>query len=566
MKAMILAAGLGTRLAPYTQTLPKPLFPIAESVMIDRTIHQLVNSGATDIMINTHHLSRKIEQYIQVQNYPVNVQTRFEPQILGTGGAIKNISDFWQQGSLLVVNGDIVTDIDFYQVYQFHISHSHSITMVMHDYPDLNGVSVNQDKFITEFGRVGQPTKTPCEKRLAYTGIQVIDHHILKIIPTNTFCSIIEIYKNFLSKKGKIVAYIADHHSWHDMGTPKGFRSAVLEQLVLKAFTKSGADFSNAPFKIKEKTLAGDGSDRKWSRLYNPSLSLVLADHGIVGFKKKSETASFIHIGQYLHKKKIPVPKIFASDIFSGLVIMEDLGDTHLHSLILAAKDRKKKVNLYREVINQLLLMSTRGYEDFDTRWTFQTERYDRQLILEKECRYFMEAFINDFLGIKVSYEDLRSEFEMLSHMTLKNAIIGLMHRDCQSRNIMWHNDQCYFIDFQSARIGPIQYDLASLLIDPYVELDENLQAELLNYYDCQIALIAPKWYGKWQTGYTYCRLTRNLQILGAFSYLSGVKGKPFFARYIPKAVETLKNSLNTHPMTKFTGLAELVDRIPPII
>ena len=68
MKAMILAAGLGTRLAPYTQTLPKPLFPIAESVMIDRTIHQLVNSGATDIMINTHHLSRKIEQYIQVQS------------------------------------------------------------------------------------------------------------------------------------------------------------------------------------------------------------------------------------------------------------------------------------------------------------------------------------------------------------------------------------------------------------------------------------------------------------------------------------------------------------------
>jgi len=563
MKAMILAAGLGTRLGPYTQALPKPLFPIAGSVIIDKIIHQLVNSGVTEIIINTHHLNLKIEQYIQTQNYPVNVQTRFEPQILGTGGAIKNISDFWQQGPLLIVNGDIVTDIDFHQVYQFHTSHCHPITMVMHDYPDFNGVSVNQKKFITEFGRVGQPTKTPLEKRLAYTCIQIVDHHILKMIPANTSCSIIDIYKKFLSKNGKIVAYIVDHHNWHDMGTPTGFRNTVLEQLILKAFTRSGADSPNAPF--KENPLTGDGSDRKWSRLCTPSLSLILADHGIVGSKKKSEAASFIHIGQHLHKKKIPVPTIFASDIFSGLVIMKDLGDINLHTLILSAKDCKEKVSLYREVIDQLLLLSIKGYEGFDAQWTFQTECYDGQLILEKECRYFMEAFINGFLGIKVSYEDLRPEFETLSHMTLKNAIIGLMHRDCQSRNIMWYNNQCYFIDFQGARIGPIQYDLASLLIDPYVGLNENLQNELLNYYDRQIGVIAPKWHGKWQTGYTYCRLTRNLQILGAFSYLSKVKGKPFFARYIPKAVETLKNSLNTNPMAKFTRLAELVNQIPPI-
>jgi aminoglycoside/choline kinase family phosphotransferase/dTDP-glucose pyrophosphorylase len=563
MKAMILAAGLGTRLLPYTQALPKPLFPIAGSVMIDKTIYQLVNSGVSEIMINTHHLSQRIEQYIQTQNYPIKVHTRFEPQILGTGGAIKNISDFWRQDPLLVINGDIVTDIDLHQTYQFHISHNHPITMVMHDHPNFNGVSVNQKKFITEFGQVGQPTNNFCEKRLAYTGIQVIDHHILKLIPANTFCSIIEIYKNFLSKKGKIVAHIVNHHSWHDIGTPKGFRNAVLEQLVPTAFTRSGADSLSAPF--KEKPLAGDGSDRKWSRLLTPSLSLVLADHGIGGSKKKSEATSFTHIGQHLHKKKISVPTILASDIFSGLVIMEDLGDTNLHSLILASKNRKDIVNLYHRVIDQLLLLSIQGYEDFDIQWTFQTDSYDRQLILENECRYFMEAFINGFLGINISYEDLRPEFELLSHMTLKNAIIGLMHRDCQSRNIMWHNGQCYFIDFQGARIGPVQYDLASLLIDPYVGLDEHLQTELLNYYDRQLAATAPNWQGKWQTGYAYCRLTRNLQILGAFSYLNDVKGKPFFARYIPKALETLKNSLNTKPMTKFTGLAELVNQIPPI-
>ena len=561
MKAMLLAAGLGTRLAPHTDTLPKPLFPIAGTIMIDRLINQLAQAGATKIMINTHHLHQKIEDHIHLQTYPIEVQSRFEPQILGTGGALKNISDFWQKGPLLVINGDIVTNIDLDQAYQFHLSHPDPVTMVMHDYPAFNSVSVNLEGFITEFGSVGQPSKNSQERKLAYTGIQIIDHGLLKMIPSNTFCSIIDIYKTFLSQNGKIAAFIVANHSWHDMGSLQGLRNASLEQLIQKVFRRPEVQSHDTFY--KETHLAGDGSDRKWRRLSTSSNSVILADHGIVGSEKRSETASFIRIGHHLAAKKIPVPVIYAADEFSGLVLMEDLGDLHLQALVTASKDHNKIVTFYRQVIDQLILLSMAGYQNFDPKWTFQTEYYDQKLILEKECRYFMEAFINATMEMDASYQDLKVEFETLADMTIEHAVTGLIHRDCQSRNIMWYNNQSYFIDFQGARIGPIQYDLASLLIDPYVSLDQNMQDQLLDYYDQKIAARAPKWRGKWQMGYTCCRLTRNLQILGAFGYLSRVKGKPFFAGFIPKAVETLKKSLNTQKIADLGRLTELVNQIP---
>ena len=78
-----------------------------------------------------------------------------------------------------------------------------------------------------------------------------------------------------------------------------------------------------------------------------------------------------------------------------------------------------------------------------------------------------------------MDFDDYKNEFEVIADQALDGAVTGLMHRDCQSKNIMLKDNQVYFIDFQSARTGPLQYDLASLLIDPYVRLGQTLQAEL---------------------------------------------------------------------------------------
>ena len=123
MNAMILAAGLGTRLRPHTLHTPKPLFTINQRPVLDLTIERLARIGCLRIIVNTHHLHQKINDHVARGDYPVAITTRYEPEILGTGGGIANIADLWDHGTLLVINGDIVCDIDLASVLD---SHRHS--------------------------------------------------------------------------------------------------------------------------------------------------------------------------------------------------------------------------------------------------------------------------------------------------------------------------------------------------------------------------------------------------------------------------------------------------------
>jgi len=136
------------------------------------------------------------------------------------------------------------------------------------------------------------------------------------------------------------------------------------------------------------------------------------------------------------------------------------------------------------------------------------------------------------------------------------------MHRDLQSRNIMRKENQFYLIDFQGARQGPLQYDLASLLIDPYVELPDAIQSRLLE--DCSQKVVQRTGVAAddFRQTYWYCCLTRNLQMLGAFGYLTSVMQKGQFEGYIPAAVKCLANRLSGELGAEFPGLKELVREI----
>src|SRR3989339_851881 len=140
MKALILAAGFGTRLQPYTNITPKCLFPIDGRPLLDILIRNLQKAGCREIIVNTHHLAPKIETFIAGQNYRIPVLTRYESQILGTGGAIKNVSDFWDDSPFMVINSDIFTDIPLQAVYAFHLQHRYPATLVLCDDPEFNTV------------------------------------------------------------------------------------------------------------------------------------------------------------------------------------------------------------------------------------------------------------------------------------------------------------------------------------------------------------------------------------------------------------------------------------------
>jgi aminoglycoside/choline kinase family phosphotransferase len=552
MKALILAAGLGTRLLPHTRKIPKPLFPIGGRPLIDIHIDALQKAGCEAIVVNTHHLSGQIENHIKGNRYDIPVYTRNEPEILGTGGAIKNLEGFWDARPFLVINSDIYSNIDLAAVYRFHLSHPHPATLVLYHWPEINTVCIDSDDFITGF----QPGPLPGRCRHGtFTGIQVLDPDILRYIPEAVFSSSIDAFQKMMTDGKKIKAFMADRFAWADIGTPDRYVDTAAQFMVQKAFKKIFEPSPETP--VSTKKLKGDGSDRKWYRLTSGQHALVMASHGIQAAPPPSEFDAFVAIGSHLHSRGIPVPQIYHYDRFSGLVILEDLGDTHLQSLIHHTADRETILSGYRDIIDLLVMMSISGAVAFDTAWTFQSVAYDREMILEKECRYFVEAFLNTYCGLDLSFHHFRDEFISLSEKALKFAVSGFMHRDFQSRNIMLKENRPYVIDFQGGRLGPVQYDLASLLIDPYVGLSESIRNNLAGYCAEKMSNLKALDTGRFISGYRYCCLTRNLQILGAFGYLSRVKNKPYFEKYIPAATRTLKESLHPDEFPRLAAVAE---------
>ena len=151
MKALIFAAGYGTRLYPYTKILPKPLFTVQNIPIIEIVINKLINAGFTELTINTCYLAQKKKKHILSKHYPVKINILYEPQILDTAGAIKNASKFLDNSPFLTINADIITDINLKQVYQFHKTHPFLVTAVMCNHQQFNKVNIDKKHFIKSF-------------------------------------------------------------------------------------------------------------------------------------------------------------------------------------------------------------------------------------------------------------------------------------------------------------------------------------------------------------------------------------------------------------------------------
>jgi len=161
-----------------------------------------------------------------------------------------------------------------------------------------------------------------------------------------------------------------------------------------------------------------------------------------------------------------------------------------------------------------------------------------------------------------VDFDDLKEEFDLLAHKTLEHAINGFVHRDMQSRNIMVKNGKYTFIDFQGARLGPVQYDIASLIIDPYVALPFSTQTQLMDFSVDILSKRIGTSKENFRQCLNYCTITRNLQILGAFGFLSKVKNKKYFDRYVPTGVKTLRHYLSTFTGGDFPTLNSIIDKL----
>lgn len=226
MDALILAAGEGSRLLPLTRTKPKPLFPILNRSLLHFTFDYLNRFSVQRVILNTHHLSGQIEKFVQIEkeNRPFEIQTRFEPTVLETGGGIGNTRDFWSSYPFVVINGDILTDIDFHQAVCFHQGHKGPVTLILHDYPEFNQISVDGQGRIQDFQQ---------EKGhgLAFTGIHLLEKEIFDFLPPPGAFEIIPVYQRMIREGIPVWAFISRGHYWRDIGTPKSYLK-VHEELL----------------------------------------------------------------------------------------------------------------------------------------------------------------------------------------------------------------------------------------------------------------------------------------------------------------------------------------------
>lgn len=219
-QAMILAAGFGTRLKPYSLLRPKPLFPLMDKPLLFHAIRDLQQAGFQKITVNAHHLR---EQFIEVLAQRNDIQLQLEIDILGTGGGLRLAAENMNSGPLLAVNGDIYHSIDLDWVYAQHVASGAKVTLVMHDFPRFNSVSVSNTDDVLSFGRESQGGEESTSRFLAFTGIHVIEPEVIHLMPVGVFYDIIECYRLLLQQGGTIKALRVAGHFWTDMGTPADY-------------------------------------------------------------------------------------------------------------------------------------------------------------------------------------------------------------------------------------------------------------------------------------------------------------------------------------------------------
>lgn len=228
MKAMILAAGFGTRLWPLTIGRTKPAIPFLNRPLIAFTIDYLKQFGCDEIIINLHHEPDSVRAQIGAgSQFGVRIHYAVEePEILGTSGALDNVRDQLENDTFLVVNGKIITDIDLAASLQTHREKQALATLVLRPNPKherFSEVLVTADGRIEKFAGFPQHpelrTQNP-EPPLMFTGIHILDPKIFEFIPRGVFSdSVRDVYPPAMAAGKVIAAHVAEHGSWYELST-----------------------------------------------------------------------------------------------------------------------------------------------------------------------------------------------------------------------------------------------------------------------------------------------------------------------------------------------------------
>lgn len=245
MRAMVLAAGLGTRLRPLTDDRPKALVEVGGRTLLEITLSRLRSVGVHDVIINVHHFAETIHDYLRANgNFGMHIEVSHEPVLLDTGGGLKKASHFFLRDfstfeePFILHNVDVISTIDLRQMMESHIQ-SHELATLAVQERETSRYLLFDEKQQLCGRRSGSDPKSEmvqeCGTALAFCGVHVISPRIFEMMTEEGAFSIITTYLRLAASGEKISAFRADAYYWRDVGRPEQVRQAArdLEQKVL---------------------------------------------------------------------------------------------------------------------------------------------------------------------------------------------------------------------------------------------------------------------------------------------------------------------------------------------
>jgi NDP-sugar pyrophosphorylase family protein len=238
MKAMILAAGLGTRLRPLTDDRPKALVEINGRTLLEITLSRLRSFGVREVMINVYHFADMIVEYLKTNaNFGMRIEVSREEALLDTGGGLKKAAYFFVEDSsrseepFIVHNVDVLSTIDLRRMVQFHTENQALATLAVQDRKTSRYLLF--DDHLQLCGRrsgADEPEFVGGRQQahaLAFSGIHVISPRLLTMMNEDGAFSIVASYLRLAAQGEKILAFQVDEYYWRDLGNPENLAQAA---------------------------------------------------------------------------------------------------------------------------------------------------------------------------------------------------------------------------------------------------------------------------------------------------------------------------------------------------
>ncbi|MBO5345455.1 MAG: phosphotransferase [Paludibacteraceae bacterium] len=313
----------------------------------------------------------------------------------------------------------------------------------------------------------------------------------------------------------------------------------------------------STPKNIEE--LPSSGSNRRYFRLTADDNSTII---GVMG-TSEDENIAFVKIAEHFRRQGLPVPEVYAMSEDKKFYIQQDLGDNILFKMTEKGRTcgsfSEDERELLRKTMAKLPSIQFLGAEGLDFNVCYPQPEFDERMI-SFDLNYFKYCFLKA-TGIEFSEIKLEDDFRRMSDILMRSTSATFLYRDFQSRNVMFYNNEPYFIDFQGGRKGPIYYDVASFVWQAKANYSEELREELLKTYLDALRHYMPVDETYFRQQLRHFVLFRTLQVLGAYGFRGYFEKKPHFLQSVPYAIDNLRRLLR-EPFKEYPYLSKILTEL----